>query len=153
MAAISKVYGQVAAAASAFEARWRLTALRRVDPALYGKFVEQQHLWDEALVTGSDVDVLEQTAAMCRGWQAVAARMVEAGAADNAYLIGQAPNGLRVAITDQQAVHARMDEGVIVISPDEVATLVAVQRELMSIKQAFPGCEIVDLYPTEPVAA
>lgn len=150
---ISQVYGQVAAAASAFEARWTLRALRRVDAALYGRFIEQQTLWDEALVTGGEADVLEQTEAMCRGWQAVAARMVEAGAADDACMYGQAPNGLRVAIGDQRAAEARLDEGMIFLTPDEVATLVAGQRDLMSVKAAFPGCEIVDLHPTEPRAA
>jgi hypothetical protein len=150
MTTISKLYGRVAEAASAFEARWTLRALRRTDSALYGKFVEQEKLWEAALVTGSDADVEEQTAAMCRGWQAVAARMLEAGAAEDACLMGQAPNGLRVAISDQRAAEARCDEGVVFVTPDEVATLVAAQRELMSIKQAFPGCEIVDLYPREP---
>jgi hypothetical protein len=153
MRKISQVYGQVAEAASAFEARWTLRALRRLDPVLYGRFIEQQSLWDEALITGSEGDVIEQTEAMCRGWQAVAARMVELGAAEDACLMGQAPNGLRVAISDQRAVEGRVDDGVVFVTPDEVATLVAAQRELMSIKQAFPGCEIVDLYPTEPQAA
>lgn len=153
MLKVSKVYGQVAEAASAFEARWTLRALRRLDPVLYGLFIEQQSLWDEAMITGSESDVIEQTEALCRGWHAVTMRMVEAGAAEDACLMGQAPNGLRVAISDQRAVEGRVDDGVVFVTPDEVATLVAAQRELMSIKAAFPGCEIVDLYPTEPRGA
>jgi hypothetical protein len=162
-------YSQVSEAARSFESRWTLRALKRVDPGLYALFVEQRGLWEAALVKGGEADVEAQTEAMCRGWLAVARRMEEAGAEDDAYLLGRDERtGLRVAIGDQLAAMDRvreievpgaLDENdqpvmervpVTWVTPDEVATLLAAQQELLRIKGAFVGAEIVDLYPTEP---
>ena len=144
-------YRQVADAASAFESRWTLRALKRVDPELAALLSEQERLWGEALVTGSEAEIEEQTAAMCRGWAKVTARMQDEP--DDAYLIGMAPNGLKVAIGNQRAAMARVremhGEAVIFVTPDECATMLAAQQELAKIKGAFPGAEIIDLYPRE----
>jgi hypothetical protein len=144
-------YRQVADAASAFESRWTLNALRRVDPELHARFLEQEHLWDAALVTGTDAEIEEQTAAMCRGWAKVTARMQ--AEPDDAYLLGMASNGLKVAISNQRAAMARVrelhGEHVCFLTPDECATMLAAQQELARIKGAFPGAEVIELYPQE----
>jgi hypothetical protein len=166
--AVRGVHARVADAASAFESRWTLRALRRVDPGLHAGLLEQQGLLDEAIVTGSEADIEEQGAAMCRGWALAARRMADAGEPDDAYLLGHDERtGLRVAIGDQLAARDRvreigvpgaLDENdqpvtervpVIWITPDECASLLAAQQELLRIKGAFPGCEITDLYPNE----
>lgn len=145
----------VSEAARPFESRWTLRALYAEDKELYLRFREQQALWSEALVTGSEIDIEDQTAAMCRGWHAIARRMEEAGAPDDAYLIGVDPNtGMRVAIGDQLAARDRVreidGEKTIWLTPHEVATLLASTQVIASLKNLFPGAELIDLYPSEP---
>jgi hypothetical protein len=144
-------YRQVADAASAFESRWTLRALQRVDPELAALLNEQERLWGEALVTGSEAEIEEQTAAMCRGWAKVTARMQDEP--DDAYLIGADSSGRKVAIGNQRAAMARVrkihGEAVCWLTPDEVATLFYAQQELAKIKGAFPGAEVIELYPQE----
>lgn len=148
-------YALVSDAAQPFESRWTLRALLAIDPDLYRMFREQQALWDAALVTGSSDDVTEQTAALCRGWAAVTRRMEEAGAPDDAYLLGVCPRtGTKVAIGDQIAARARVREvngdAVIWMTPHECASLLASQQVVASLKELFPGAELIDLYPHEP---
>jgi hypothetical protein len=169
---VTSSYSRVSDAAKAFESRWTLRALKRIDPGLYDLLAEQRSLWEAALIKGEETDVEAQTEAMCRGWRAVARRMEEAGAEDDAYLLGRDERtGLRVAIGDQLAAMDRvrevevpgpLDENdqpvmervpVTWVTPDEVATLLAAQQELLRIKGAFVGAEIIDLYPTEPKVA
>lgn len=57
-------------AATAFLRRWSLGTLRRVDPELSQRLLEQQSLWHEARVTGTDAEIVRQGEAMCRGWLA-----------------------------------------------------------------------------------
>jgi hypothetical protein len=151
-------YSLVSDAARAFESRWTLRALWRVDPDLHAMFLEQQALWNQALVAGSDAEIEEQTAAMCRGWAAITRRLVEAEAPDDAYLLGRCPKtGLAVAIGDQLAAMDRVrelhGEQIVWLTPAEVATLLAGTQALAELRQVFPGAEIIDLYPTEPRAA
>lgn len=148
---------EVAGAASAYERRWTVASLKAVDAELHALFIGQQNDWHEALVTGTDLDVREQTAAMCRGWSAITKRME--GAPDNAYMLGfDMRTGTRVAITAQKAVCGRLQEldgePVILIHPDEVAVLLGAQQALASLKTIYPGAEIVELYPnTRPPEA
>jgi hypothetical protein len=152
---IPRVMGQVAKAAEAFESRWTLAALKRVDPDLHRIFNEQQGLYHQALITGSDQEVEEQAAAMCRGWAAVARAMEAASADDDAYLLGfHSGTGTRVAIGEQKHAIARVRElhgdKVIWITPDEVAALVGGMELLKAAKGVFPDAEIINLYPNEP---
>lgn len=121
--AIPRVMAQVAEAAEAFESRWTLNALKRVDADLHQLFNEQQDLYHEALITGSDHEVEEQAAAMCRGWAAIARAMETAGADDDAYLLGfHGGTGTRVAIGEQKHAIVRVREihgdKVVWITPD-----------------------------------
>jgi hypothetical protein len=152
---IPRVMGQVAGAAEAFESRWTLNALKRVDPDLHQIFNEQQDLYHEALIRGSDPEVEEQAAAMCRGWAAVARAMEAAKAEDDAYLLGfHGGTGTRVAIGGQKHAIARVRElhgdKVIWITPDEVAALVGGMELLKAAKGVFPDAEVINLYPNEP---
>ena len=152
---IARVMGQVAGAAEAFESRWTLNALKRVDPDLHQIFSEQQELYHEALIRGGEHEVEEQAAAMCRGWAAVARAMETAGAEDDAYLLGcHGGTGTRVAIGAQKHAIARVRElhgdMVIWITPDEVAALVGGMELLKAAKGVFPDAEVINLYPSEP---
>jgi hypothetical protein len=156
-APVSKAYAAVSEAARHFESRWTLRSLWRIDPALHERLRRQIAKWDQALVTGTDEELEEQTAAMCRGWRAVARRMEEADIPDDAYLMGVCPKtGLRVAIGDQLAAMDRVRElhgdEVVWLTPAEVATMLAGAQALASVKALFPGAEIIDLYPTEPTS-
>jgi hypothetical protein len=147
--------GQVAEAAKAFESRWTLTALKRVDADLHRLFNEQQDLYHQALITGSDHEVEEQAAAMCRGWAAIARAMETAEAEDDAYLLGfHGATGTRVAIGEQKHAIARVRElhgdKVVWITPDEVAALVGGMELLKAAKGVFPDAEVINLYPNEP---
>ncbi len=147
---IGRVMGQVAEAAAAFESRWTLAALKRVDGDLYQRFVEQQDLFNEALITGDEREVEVQAAALSRGWLAIAQAME--GEADDAYRIGF-HGGTRVAIGEQKHAITRVrelwGEAVIWITPDEVAALVAGMELLKQAKNVFPDAELIDLYPAE----
>ena len=152
---IPRVMGQVAKAAEAFESRWTLAALKRVDADLHRIFNEQQGLYHQALITGSDQEVEEQAAAMCRGWAAVARAMEAAGTEDDAYLLGfHGATGTRVAIGEQKHAIARVRElhgdKVIWVTPDEVAALVGGMELLKAAKGVFPDAEVINLYPNEP---
>ena len=146
---------QVAAAAEAFESRWTLSALKRVNSDLHRIFDEQQDLYHQALITGSDHEVEEQTGAMCRGWAAIARAMEAAEAEDDAYLLGfHGTTGTRVAIGEQKHAIARVRElhgdKVIWITPDEVAALVGGMELLKAAKDVFPDAEVINLYSNEP---
>lgn len=158
MSAVALAHRQVSDAAKPYESRWTLRALLGVDKELYHMFREQQQLWNAALVTGDAADIAEQTAAMCRGWQAITQRMDAADIPDDAYLMGFDPStGTRVAIGDQVAARDRVrelhGEKVIWLTPAECAVLLARTQELAAIKGLFPGAEIIELYPSEPRVA
>jgi hypothetical protein len=155
---VGDAFRQVSEAARAYERRWTVRALKSVDPELHARFIEQQQLWEQATVTGDKADLIEQTAAMVRGWRAITRRMEQAGAEDDAYLLRvDVRSGLRVAISAQQAALERVQElhgeRVVFVTPDECATLLAAQQAVASIKGWFPGAELLDLYPTEPAKA
>ena len=152
---IPRVMGQVAEAAKAFESRWTLTALKRVEADLHRLFNEQQDLYHQALITGSDREVEEQAAAMCRGWAAIARAMETTGVEDDAYLLGfHGATGTKVAIGEQKHAIARVRElhgdKVVWITPDEVAALVGGMELLKAAKGVFPDAEVINLYPNEP---
>lgn len=152
---IQHAHRSVSDAARPYESRWTLRALQSLDPDLHARFREQQDLWHAALVTGDDDEVREQTEAMCRGWSAICRRME--GQPDDSYLLGTDPRtGLKVAISAQQAAMDRVrevhGERVVWVTPDEVATLLSAQQGIASIKGAFPGAQLIDLYPEEIAA-
>ena len=93
---------------------------------------------------------------MVRAWQVIYRRMEAVGAPDDAYVLGVCPRtGTRVAIGDQTAARARVrelhGEQVIWLTPHEVATLLASHQVAASLKRLFPGAELLDLHPDEPV--
>lgn len=146
---VSQWLGRISQAAQAFESRWTQLALRRLDPELATALHEQRNLWVEAVVTGMRADIEMHGAAMVRGYVAVTAALEAAGIPDDAYQVGRDPvTGLMVAIGDQKAATMRVrevyGEDVILISPDEVATLfanVAALKSIADVKRRFPGAE------------
>ena len=153
-------HAMVSQAAQAFEARWTLAALRRVDPDIAQRLQEQRDIFVEACVTGKPQDVLEHGSALCRGYVAASQALEDAGEPDSAYLLGQCPqSGFRVAIGDQKAAAARVaakyGSDVVWMTPDEVATLIVLARDLqqvIAIKRAFPGAEITKVQHSRPAS-
>jgi hypothetical protein len=142
--------------AAAFETRWTLQALQRVDPELHRRLVEQKALWHEALMLGEIPEVDIQFKAMCRGWIAAARRMEAAGEPDDAYMLGQ-HGGTVVAIGPIRSGLTRTRElqgnRVVWLTPDEVAAMFAGAQSLAMVKELWPDSEvvrIVDKYPDEP---
>jgi hypothetical protein len=141
---IAELMQAVAAAARSFESRWTLHSLKLVDPDLHALFLGQRADWDAALVTGTDAEARAETEAMLRGWLAVTRRMEDQE--PNAWIDGQCPTtGLRVAIGTQIAAAEYLAPDVIWISPDEVATLLSVQREILAIKRLAPGATVEEI--------
>jgi hypothetical protein len=141
MSAVSEAMREVSQAARSFEARWQLSSLKLLDSELHDRFVGQRADWEQAIVTGDKDEICEQTAGLCRGWLAVTKRMGEAE--PTAYLLGQCVRtGLRVAVTTQLAVATELDSDIVMITPDEVAALLAAQQEILKIKQLFPGATV-----------
>jgi hypothetical protein len=138
----------VAPAEAAFRSRWRLGTLARIDAELHRLLVEQLDLYNAALVTGSDVEARQQSEAMVRGWRAAVAALEAPLQADDAYLVGfDANTGTRVVIAEQTDAVGRVQsvagERVCLVTPDEVARLLAGCTILAEVKQYFPDAEIV----------
>lgn len=154
-------HAQIAEVAYAFERRWTRLTLKRVAPELAVKLVRQQDLFVEACVTGTVAEIRDHGAAMLRGYAVVTQALERAGVGDDAYLIGRCPRtGTVVAIGDQKAAGDRVreihGEQVVLLSPDEVATLfgsVEALKTIAAIKRRFPGAEVIDRHPGEPARA
>lgn len=148
----------VSDAAAAFESRWTMRALARVDADLSRRLSEQRSFWDAACVTGTDDDIALQGGGMVRGYAAAVRALAAAGTEDDAYMLGSCSRtGCRVAIGHQRAAVDRVRElhgdRVIWITPDEVAALMASVEAFKfvgAVKQLFPGAETIDRYPDQP---
>ncbi len=144
-------------AAAAFESRWTMRALRRVDSALYEAIEEQRLFFNEAIWSGEDDQIAEHGKAMCRGWIAAVQRLESAQEPDDAYFLGQdTTSGTMVAVGASSAAVARVRElhgdRVVWITPDEVAAMFAGMQSVATVKALWPGAEIVrvERYPDEP---
>lgn len=151
---VSDALALVDPAAAAFEGRWTFSALQRVDNDLHEAVVDQQRMFNAALVTGSKRDVREHAEAMVRGYAAAVRRMEAASADDDAYLVGlDSRTGTRVAVGRTKHCIGRVQrvhgEQCIFMTPDEVAKLVSGSQTLASIKSIFPDAEVVDVFPNE----
>jgi hypothetical protein len=157
-AAARKWVVEVSSAAQAFESRWTMAALNRVDVDLHLRLREQRGLFDRACVTGTAEEVEAQGGAMCRGYAAAVRALEASGEADDAYVIGKCPRtGYTVAIGEQKAAAERVrdihGERVVWVTPNEVASLlnsVEAFKPIATIKRFFPGAEIIERYPDEP---
>ena len=141
------------AAAAAYEARWTLPALRRVDPDLAQLLDEQRTLFFAALASGDLADIREHGEAMVRGWLKAIARM--AAEPDNAYLVGVDPaTGTRVAISTQRASEGRVREqhgdDILFLTPDEVAAIAATIHPAAAVKTLWPGATITQVRKKSP---
>lgn len=152
---ILQLMGEVHAAAEAFEGRWTIGALARVDPGLADLLVEQLADYHEAQVTGTLVDLKEHARGTVRGYLKAARACEAAGLEDNAYLIGlDSMTGMRVAIGDRRLSAQRVAElhggSVVWLNPDEIAKLwasIAGLRRIDAVKEQFPGATVVDIRP------
>jgi len=142
----------VGQAEATFRNRWRLGTLRRVNADLHEALVDQIDLFNTAMVTGSDSDAKEQAAAMVRGWRAAVAALEAPLEPDDAYLVGVDWNtGTRVVIAEQSGSVGRVQsvngERVVIVTPDEVARMVAGMTVLAEVKQFFPDAELLQVQP------
>lgn len=143
----------VAPAEQAFTSRWRLSTLQRIDPELHALLIEQQDLYDGAMLMGTDADVAEQSQAMVRGWRAACAAMEKPLQADDAYLVGSNLDSFTTVVIGHckgSAARHQVKDGqtVIFVTPDEVAAMFAGMTALRSVKQLFPDAEVINVTPT-----
>jgi hypothetical protein len=140
-----------------FEARWTVMGLRNVDRDMAIRFHEQRELFSEACVTGEPREIVEHGEALARGYLAVTTLMENANVPDDSYLMGVCPTtGFKVAVSTSKAAVDRVrylyGDEVAMISPDEVATLMASSQAFMTvaaIKKKFPGAEVIERYVNE----
>lgn len=149
---VAECLAMVAPAESAFRSRWRLSTLKRIDPELHARLIEQMDLYDASLVTGSDEETKEHAAAMVRGWRAACAALEAPLQPDDAYLIGvDDSTGLQVVISDSKHSIARVQSlngaRVVMVCPNEVARMVAGLNILAEAKSCFPDAEVLAIYP------
>lgn len=145
---------EVSSAALPFESRWTWLSLRRVDDDLGRRLFEQRGLFDQACIAGTSQEVEAHGSAMCRGYAAAVRALEQAGAEDDAYMLGSDPTtGLKVAVGSQKAALNRVREihgqDVVWITPDEVAALMAsieAFKFVGAVKQFFPGAEVIKRY-------
>ena len=153
MGVVGQCLALVAPAEAAFRSRWQTQTLARIDPSLHRLLMEQETLYDAALVTGSDDEAREQSEAMVRGWRAAVQAMERADHADDAYFVGQDPaTGAKVVIGQHKASVRRLQvengQKVIFVTPDEVAKLVAGLEIIAEAKAIFPDAELLRVSPT-----
>lgn len=141
-------------AAELFEGRWTLNALLRVDPDLHEALEDQQGRFHESLSTKNDVEIAEQGEAMCRGWAAAIQAMERSGEAQDAIHIGTF-GPVVVAIGRQRYapewVRDQYGEGIVWLTPREVAALHFRVMEAENVKRLWPDVEIVGVRKKEGV--
>lgn len=149
---VAELMATVAKAETAFRSRWRLATLARLDPELHNLLCEQIELYDRAMVTGTDQDARDQADAMVRGWRAAVSALESPLRPDDAYLTGWDPaTNLFVVIAECSGSGARAQivskdgerRKVIVVTPDEVAKIVAGVQLIAEAKSLFPDAEVV----------
>lgn len=153
---VSQCLALVAPAETAYRSRWRLSTLQRVNADLHQALSEQIDLYNQALVTGSDKECRVQSEAMVRGWRAACAALESPMLPDDAYLVGMDYNtGTRVVIAEQKASVARVQvkdgERVVMVTPDEVARMVAGMGIFAEVKSLFPDAELLQIEKGNPV--
>lgn len=147
---VAQCLALVAPAESAFRSRWRLSTLKRVNADLHQALSEQIDLYNQALITGSDKDCRIQSEAMVRGWRAACAALESPLLPDDSYQVGIDYNtGTRVVIAEQKDSIARVQridgERVVMVTPDEVARMVAGMGIFAEVKSLFPNAEILQV--------
>ena len=141
----------VTKAASAFEARWTMLSLKRVDEELHDALAEQRELYYQAMINGASDDQDIQGKALVRGYAEAVHAMESANMPDDSYLTGEY-EGLMVVVSGQKVVFDRWEERnhigrIIIISPDEIAYLFSTIKgleQIEDIKRMFPGAEIIE---------
>jgi len=118
--------------------------LRRIDPELHDRFRKQREWFNAALENGAIDEVVDNGAAMVRGYVVVVAAMEAATAA---YQIGRGPGGLTIAIGPKPCC-ARLQElygdTVQWFSPDEIAAIIELDARFKGIVEIkpFPAAEM-----------
>jgi len=154
--AVQKMWEKVLEVRARFEGRWMMLSLHRVDPELYKNLMEQNDIFDDVSITGSVEDVEEHGNATIRGYEIAIKRMEKSEVEDDSYILGQCYlTGLKIAIGSAKGSTKRIREvygqDVIFISPDEVASIIAMKGECESkviafiheTKKLFPGAELI----------
>jgi hypothetical protein len=155
MTRLEDLMARESVAAAAYERRWTMRTLQRVEPGLHDRLMQQRAQWHEALICGDEEEAERQGEAMCRGWVAAVSRMEAEGAPDDAYLLGQ-HGGMVVAVGARPAsgrVAEAHGQAVVWLTPDEVAAMVAGLQGLAAVKELWPDSEVVrvlERYPDEP---
>ena len=133
-------------AATAYESRWTLAALHRVDPEIHGRLRRQTDFWQEASRRGSEDEIVAHGEALVRGYRRAVEVMTTSGEADDAYVIGKdEASGLVIAIGHQVAAADRVAAlypDALFCSPDEIAGLLNQLggfQTVAAIKRAWPG--------------
>lgn len=152
---VAECLALVAPAETAYRSRWRLGTLKRLDPELHGLLVEQIDLFNMSLVTGTAQEARDHAAAMVRGWRAACGALEAPLQADDAYLVGFDHNtGTRVVVAEQLSSVARVQGGpgerVILVTPDEVARMVAGMAVIAEAKRLFPDAEVMSVSDPTP---
>lgn len=121
-------------AREAFEKRWRIESVRKIDEELFDRFMEQHRLYREAIITGTDEEAQDQSDAMVRAYAAITECMK--GHIQDAYLRGyDAESGTSVIISEY-----RQDvEGSVWVTPNVVARLIGSHRDLATMFQFQEG--------------
>lgn len=140
--------------AERFEARWLHITLEQLDVDLAEALTDQKRRYAKAATTGTATEIREEGAALCRGYQVAGEALEAAQAADSAYLVGRCEQtGTVIAIGHSPASVARVrelyGEGAIWMSPDEVATMIALApaglQTLGRVKVVFPGANLTEV--------
>src|SRR6266550_1584675 len=147
-----EMWKRVNDAKAKFEGRWMMLSLCRVNEELYNNLMDQIDIFDDVSITGTAEDIEEHGEATLRGFEVATKVMEKSALEDDAYVMGQCHlTGLKIAIGSAKGSTKRIREihgqDVVFISPDEIATMIAMKGECESkviafiheTKKLFPG--------------
>ena len=153
---VQKWWKEVSDAAQAFEARWMMLSLQRVDPKLAIALQEERDAFDQATIVGNSDEVENLGASVCRGFAAAINVMEAEGKPDTAYLLGaDSVTGFKLAIGMSKGSARRVRENhgpdYTFHTPDELAAILGARIAdgdtqadfIVSVKALYPGAELV----------
>lgn len=141
---------EVTMLADEMERRWGAGRLRLiVGPDLREKFDRQRYMFNQAIWHGELEDVRLQCQRMMNAWRALDKEAVAAGKTVTLPEVWDivSPEGYVYAIVrnkDDAKQYQKDGRPVILMSLEEIAVILDAQRPLQSVKEAFPGAEVVE---------
>ncbi len=144
------------AVAIEMETKWGAGRLRLlVSEDLREKFDRQCFKINSAIWHGDLEEVRQEAARMVKAWRALDAAAVSSGASRLDPVVWEcrlADGTVAAIVRTPEEAHAVVKEGrqIVVYTLDEIATMLGHYREVVTVKDAFPGAEVAAVRRPQP---